>query len=61
MVKKILPLNIENFITPLTLAILFSNNSGKSGSGLRIYCNSFILTEVEYLAGPIGPIRAVGK
>ena len=52
--KKIVPINIENFITPLTLAIWISEDgtfvpsTGGQG-GVRIACNAFSLQEVEYL------------
>nr|YP_010555432.1 LAGLIDADG endonuclease [Ramaria cf. rubripermanens]UYR22180.1 LAGLIDADG endonuclease [Ramaria cf. rubripermanens] len=52
--KKIVSLNIENYITPLTLAIwisedgFFFHSTGGRG-GVRISCNSFKLEEVEYL------------
>ena len=52
--KKIVTLNIENYITPLTLAIWISDDgcfcpSTSGRGGLRISCNSFRLEEVEYL------------
>uniref|UniRef100_UPI0022378448 LAGLIDADG endonuclease n=1 Tax=Ramaria rubella TaxID=113071 RepID=UPI0022378448 len=52
--KKIVSLNIEKYITPLTLAIwisddgCFCSSTGGRG-GVRITCNSFSLEEVEYL------------
>ena len=52
--KKIVPINIENFITPLTLAIWISEDgtfvpsTGGQG-GVRIACNAFSLQEVKYL------------
>lgn len=53
--KKIVPLNIANYITPLTLAIWISDDgsfipSTGGRGGVRIACNSFTLIEVEYLA-----------
>jgi hypothetical protein len=53
--KKVIKLNIENYITPLTLAIwisevgTFAPSTGGRG-GVRIACNSFTLLELEYLA-----------
>ena len=52
--KKIVSLNIENYITPLTLAIWISDDgtfvpSTGGRGGIRIACNSFTLIEVEYL------------
>jgi LAGLIDADG DNA endonuclease family/Cytochrome C oxidase subunit II, transmembrane domain len=52
--KKIVSLNIENYITPLTLAIWISDDgsffpSTGGRGGVRIACNSFKLEEVEYL------------
>lgn len=35
----------------MTLAIWISEVGGFAGGGLRLSCNSFTLTEVEYLAG----------
>ncbi len=53
--KKVIPLNIANYITPLTLAIVISDNGTFAPStggrgGVIIACNSFTLLEVEYLA-----------
>ena len=47
--KKIVPTNIEKYITPLTLAIWISDDGGWVENGVRISCNSFTLKEVEYL------------
>lgn len=52
--KKIVSLNIENYITPLTLAIWISDDgcfcpSTGGRGGVRISSNSFRLEEVEYL------------
>ena len=47
--KKIIPLNIDKFITPLTLAIWISDEGSWVESGVRIACNSFTIKEVEYL------------
>jgi len=48
--KKIIPLNIQELITPLTLSIWISDDGGKAGDGLRISCNNYTLKEVELLA-----------
>lgn len=51
---KIVSFNIENYITPLTLAVWISEDgtfvpsTGGSG-GVRISCSSFTYTEVAYL------------
>ena len=52
--KKVISPNIENYITPLTLAIWISDDgtfipSTGGRGGVRIACNSFTLIEVEYL------------
>lgn len=48
--KKIIPLNIQELITPLTLSIWISDDGGRAGDGLRISCNNYTLKEVELLA-----------
>lgn len=47
--KKIIPLNIEKFITPLTLAIWISDAGDWTGSGVRIFCNTLTLREINFL------------
>lgn len=47
--KKIVPQNLENFITALTLAIWISDDGTYTQYGVRIATNSFTLSEVEYL------------
>ena len=47
--KKKLPLNMEEFITPLTLAIWISDDGGWTSYGVRISCNSFTFSEVKTL------------
>ena len=47
--KKVLKPQIENFITPLSLAILISDDGGWAKPGVRIATNCFSLTEVELL------------
>lgn len=48
--KKIVPLNIEYLITPLTLAVWISDDGGWANEGVRIATNEFTLTEVTLLA-----------
>lgn len=48
--KKVVPLNLEQYFTPLTLAILISDDGGYTNAGVRIATNSFSLIEVKYLA-----------
>jgi hypothetical protein len=48
--KKIIPTqNMENYFTPLTLAIIISDDGTWTNSGVRIATNNFTLKEVEYL------------
>ena len=46
---KIVPTNIEEFLTPLALAIWFMNDGSKLGAGVRIATNNFTLKEVQFL------------
>ena len=46
---KIVPLNIEEYLTPLALAIWFMDDGSKLGSGVRIATNNFTLKEVQFL------------
>jgi ubiquinol-cytochrome c reductase cytochrome b subunit len=46
---KIVPLNIEEYLTPLALAIWFMDDGSKLGKGVRIATNNFTLREVEFL------------
>ena len=46
---KIIPLNIESYLTPLALAIWFMDDGSKLGSGVRIATNNFTLEEVQFL------------
>lgn len=46
---KIVPLNIEEYLTPLALAIWFMDDGSKLGSGVRIATNNFTLNEVQFL------------
>ena len=49
--KKILPKNIEEYLTPLVLAIWFMNNGSiaSKNNGLKISAQSFTLQELEFL------------
>lgn len=47
--KKMLPLNLELYFTPLTLAILISDDGTYTNAGVRIATNCFTLNEVEFL------------
>lgn len=46
---KIVPLNIEDYLTPLALATWFMDDGSKLGSGVRIATNNFTLKEVQFL------------
>nr|YP_010714076.1 hypothetical protein P2X57_mgp26 [Fuscoporia gilva]WDD39639.1 hypothetical protein [Fuscoporia gilva] len=46
---KVVPLNIEKYLTPLALAIWFMEDGSKLGSGVRIATNNFTLEEVQFL------------
>lgn len=46
---KIIPLNIEEYLTPLALAIWFMDDGSRLGPGVRIATNNFSLKEVEFL------------
>ena len=46
---KVVPLNIEEYLTPLALAIWFMDDGSKLGSGVRIATNNFTLEEVQFL------------
>ena len=48
-VKKILPLNISEYLTPLALAVFISDDGSWTGYGIRIATNNFTLKEVELL------------
>lgn len=47
--KKIVPLIIEDYFTPLTLAIFISDDGTWTKYGVRIASNNFTLKEVEYI------------
>lgn len=48
--QKIIPINISDYFTNLSLAIWISDDGGWTGSGVRIACNSFSLKEVVLLS-----------
>jgi hypothetical protein len=45
-----MPLNLELYFTPLSLAILISDDGGYTNAGVRIATNNFTFNEVEMLA-----------
>jgi hypothetical protein len=47
--KKVIPANIKELITPLALTIWISEAGCWTGSGIKIFCNSFNLEEVKLL------------
>lgn len=47
---KIIPNNIEEFLTPLALAIWFSDDGSKLGKGARIATNCFTLKELIFVS-----------
>jgi len=47
--KKVIPLNIYKYLTPLALAVWIMDNGGWDNYGIRIASNSFSLKEVELL------------
>lgn len=47
--KKVVPLIISNYLTPLALTVWISDDGCWTGSGIRIATNSFKLREVEIL------------
>jgi LAGLIDADG DNA endonuclease family len=47
--KKIIPLNIENYLTPLALAIWFMNDGSKFNNSVKIVTNCFTYEEISYL------------
>ena len=46
---KFVPLNIEEFLTPLALAIWFMDDGSSLGKGARIATNCFTLEEISFL------------
>jgi len=47
--KKIMPLNIYEYLTPLALAVWIMDDGGWTNYGIRIATNSFKLKEIELL------------
>ena len=47
---KIVPYNIEDYLSPLALSVWIMDDGGKSSSGLKIATNNFSFNEVEILA-----------
>ena len=47
--KKIIPINIEKYLTPLALAIWIQDDGTWKTSGVRIATNCFTLKEIELL------------
>ena len=47
--KKVIPLNIYEYLTPLALAVWIMDDGGWANHGIRIASNSFSLKEVELL------------
>src|SRR6266511_3825597 len=48
--KKIVPYNIEEYLTPLALSVWIMDDGGRVSSGLKIATNFFSLNEVEFLS-----------
>lgn len=48
--KKTIPLNLSEFLTPLALAIWFMDDGSKLGQGVKISLNCFSKEEVEFLS-----------
>lgn len=47
--RKILPHNIDIYLSPIALAIWIMNNGTKVSSGIRLITDGFTLTEIEIL------------
>ena len=48
--KKIIPINITDYLSPLALAIWIQDDGGKLSSGLKLATNCFSYDEVTFLA-----------
>lgn len=48
---KIIPLNIEYYLSPLTLAIWFMDDGSKANFSFKIATNCFTYKELEFLSG----------
>lgn len=47
--KKVIPNNIEEYLSPLALAVWIMDDGGKVSSGFKLSTNSFTLSEIEKL------------
>jgi ubiquinol-cytochrome c reductase cytochrome b subunit len=47
---KIIPLNLEEYLTPFVLAIWFMDDGSKLGKGAKIAVNCFNYSEIEFLS-----------
>jgi LAGLIDADG DNA endonuclease family len=46
---KIIPFNIEEYLTPLALAVWFMDDGSKLGKGVKIATNCFTIKELTFL------------
>jgi len=46
---KIIPFNIEEYLTPLAIAIWFMDDGSKLGKGVKIATNCFTIKELDFL------------
>ena len=46
---KVVPVNIEQYLTPLALAIWFMDDGSKLGKGAKIATNSFLQEDIIFL------------
>lgn len=46
---KIIPFNIEEYLSPMVLAIWFMDDGSKGGSSLKIATNNFTYEEIQFL------------
>lgn len=46
-VKKIIPTNIADYLTPVSLAFWIMDDGGFTGSGLNLYTNAFSSNELD--------------
>jgi ubiquinol-cytochrome c reductase cytochrome b subunit len=53
---KILPASIDQYLTPLALAIWIMDDGGKVSSGLKLATNNFLLSEVQILSSLLNRI-----
>lgn len=52
--KKIIPKNIADFITPVSLAYWIMDDGSFSGSGLKLHTNAFSIEELKLLVEVMG-------